>query len=88
MKRYDMCYRLGKELDVATDEEGNPAEAYASLSFETEKQLTEEELKQLHEVKFKRHICMGQEDWLPYITPISKEEYDANTTEEDTHERD
>lgn len=85
--KYEFHYRLEKELEVGIDEEGNPSEAYAQFSFESPLDLSAEKLKEIHEGLGKRQIAMGDEEYMQYVTPITKEEYDRETAEEEETEQ-
>ncbi len=76
------CFRLGKELDLGEDAEtGEPCEVYMRVSANTEKEISEEEYKEQHEV-LKKVIAYQMEVDEKYITLISQEEYSENVDEE------
>lgn len=84
--KYEFHYRLEKELEAALDEEGEPTEAYAQFSFESPLDLSEEKLKEVHEGLGRRQITLGKKEYIKYVTPITKEEYDRETAEEEESE--
>jgi|GEM_PF-2463576 len=81
--KYEFHYRLEKELKAGIDEQGNPAEAYAQFSFESPLDLSEEKIKKIHEGPGRRQIAMGDAEYMKYVTPITKEEYDREAAVEE-----
>lgn len=76
MNEYKFSYRLSKELNMAHDGNGNPADAFAQIAIETEEPVSEEELKESHEKKVRDYLAKQANKSSEYIIPISNEEYD------------
>lgn len=74
--KYEFHYRIEKELEAATDELGNPAEAFAIFSFESDQILSTGKIKELHQGVCRTRVANGDEAMLPFVTPITKEDYE------------
>ncbi|WP_061298342.1 hypothetical protein [Clostridium botulinum] len=73
-------FKLGKELKMAIDEDGNYGEVYSCCTLTVEKAPTDEQMQKLEE-GYKKAIVGQVKGELKYITPISKEEYEENVDE-------
>lgn len=74
-------FKLGKELEMAVDEDGNYGEVYSCCTLTVEKPPTEEQMKRLEE-GYRKAIAGQVKAELKYITSISKEEYEENVEED------
>jgi hypothetical protein len=79
--RTEFHYRFEKELNMAI---GEPGEVYGKVIVEYENPVSEEKLRFWHESR--APLYESVKNFTPvelsYITPISKEEYEANTRNE------
>lgn len=74
-------FRLGKELKLAKDEDGNYAEVYSCCTLTVEKMPSDEQINIFEGIYIK--AVAGQVDGnIKYITSISEEEYINNVDEE------
>lgn len=78
-KIMEFAYRIGKEANLAYDTEtGEPTECYTKIRIDgCRENITEEEYKESH-----RALIKELEIPLKFITPISLEEYERETSEE------
>ena len=76
-------YRISAEAGIAHDAEGNDGEAYTQVKIgNAKKAVTNEEYDEMHEEQ--RHsVAKMLKKKVEWITPITGEEYEANTDEED-----
>ncbi|WP_422661639.1 hypothetical protein ACK8P5_26315 (plasmid) [Paenibacillus sp. EC2-1] len=74
-------YRLEKELGAGVDlETGDPCEAYCQASIDHEKTIDYEEI---HTGLMRRQVALFDEDTIKYVTPITKDEYEAAMRKDD-----
>lgn len=76
-------YRISAEAGLAHDGEGNNVEAYVRITIgDCKKAVTSKEYDAMHEEQRENVAGMLKKD-VEWITPITGEEYEANTDEED-----
>lgn len=74
-------FKLGKELKMAIDEDGNYVKVYSCCTLTVERMPNDEQMKELEGIYIK--AIAGQSDGnIKYITSISEEEYRNNVDEE------
>jgi len=76
-------YRISAEAGIAHDGEGNDVEAYVQIKIgNAKKAVTSEEYDVMHEEQ--RHVVAKMlKKKVEWFTPITGEEYEANTDEEE-----
>ena len=76
-------YRISAEAGIAHDGEGNNDEAYVRLKIGgCKKAITSEQYDEMHEENRGTMAGVLKKD-VEWITPITGEEYEANTDDED-----
>lgn len=74
-------FKLGKELKMAIDEDGNYADVYSCCTLTVEKAPNAEQFNKLERI-YKKAIAEQVDENINYITSISEEEYRNNVNEE------
>ncbi len=81
MYKNRFCYRVSKEAEIGWDNELNePCEAYVQMSIETEKEVSQE-LKDSVHIQLINGMAAQIGVSPEHLTPITEDEYDANTDE-------
>lgn len=80
-----ICFKIAKEVEMATDEEGNFQEAFVSVKAKNIKSYEAgEENREILTESFKKLVASQLECDEKYLTPITLDEYLDNTEEGDT----
>lgn len=75
-------YRLEKEVEAGMNHvTGEPCEAYCQVKLEHMNPISEESYKKIHEEEYRLQLAIKGKCDPQYITPISKEQYEAEIGE-------
>lgn len=79
-----ICFRIAKEVEMVTDEEGNFHEAFVSVKAKNIKSYEAgEKNREILTESFKKLVANQLECDEKYLTPISLDEYLDNTEDEE-----